>query len=102
MVITLPLALQSLWAIELDAKIGKSVMVYTIFFSLMTAQIAFIMSFWPLKPILASLFLTTAFYSLIGIGQQYFAKRLFQKNIMEFIQVFALVFLLILFTTQYR
>lgn len=101
-IIVFPLVLQAIWAIELDSRIGKRCFVYTVFVSLVLSEIAFVISFWPLRPILASLLITTSFYSLVGIIQQYFANRLFQKNIMEFIRVFVVVFLLLLLTTKYR
>lgn len=102
-VIIFPLSLQALWAIKLtEESIGWDVFRLALFFSLLIAQAAFFISFWPLKPVLSSLFLSTSFYCLVGLGQQYLAKRLFRKNLMEFLQVFVIIFILIILTTSYR
>lgn len=101
-IIVFPLSLQSLWSVKLEQGIGENVILYSLFFSLLLAQSAFMISFWPTKPILASLFLTAFLYTLLGIGQQYFARRLFRKNIIEHLRVFIIVFILILLTTKYR
>jgi len=98
----LPLFIHTFWAVLLSDAISGRIILYSIVSSLMTAEVAFILSFWPLTPILAGLFITTVVYTLIGINQQYFAGRLFRKNIIEFIRVFVIVFILILITTRYR
>ena len=67
-----------------------------------TFSAAFIISFWPLNAVLTSLFLSTAFYGLIGSGQLFLGKRLFRKNVIEYLQVFLLIFILVLFTVNYR
>lgn len=101
-VIELPLLIQSLWSIELSKTINRQILILSIFFALITAEAAFVLSFWPLEPILSSLFLTVVSYTLLGIGQQYIAHRLFRKNIIEYVRVFILIFIIILFTTRYR
>lgn len=100
--IQIPLMMQSLWSIELSETIPKQVITYSLFFALMVGEVAFIISFWPLTPILSSLFLTLISYMLLGIGHNFFAKRLFYKNVIEYVQVFVIVFIIILFTTRYR
>src|SRR3989344_4373917 len=97
-----PLVLQSLWSIDLDERISLSELVYTLGISWILSEIGFVISFWPLKPIIISIFLTTISYALIGICQHYFAKRLFKQNIIEYVQVVAIVTVLILITTRYR
>lgn len=102
LLVSFPLVLQSLWSIVLTPRVGKDLILFTVFFTLLLAQIGLCISFWPVKPIMASLFLTTSAYTLLGIGQHHFAKRLFSQNILEFTRVFIIVFILIIVTTQYR
>ncbi len=103
LIIVFPLSLQALWAIKLtEESIGWDVFLLSIFFSLIIGEAAFIISFWPLNAVLTSLFLSTAFYGLIGSGQLFLGKRLFRKNVIEYLQVFLLIFILVLFTVNYR
>jgi hypothetical protein len=97
-----PLVMQSLWSIELSEKIPKNIILYSIFFALIGAEGAFVISFWPLTPLLSSLFLTLVSYTLLGIGHHYVANRLFRNNVVEYVRVFVIVFIIILLTTRYR
>lgn len=102
-IISFPITLQSLWSTKLtEDRIEKEVYLYGFFVSFVISQLAFIISFWPLKPILASLFLSSVFYTVSGVVQQYFAKKLFRKNIIEYVQVFFLISILIFLTASYR
>ncbi|MBI4137349.1 hypothetical protein HY469_04770 [Candidatus Roizmanbacteria bacterium] len=100
--ISLPLVLQSLWSIKLDETIDRTVLLYAMFITLILSEVGYMISFWPLKPIIISIFLTTLSYALIGICQHYFARRLFRQNIIEYVQVVVIVTILILITTRYR
>ncbi|MCR4264212.1 MAG: hypothetical protein NUV98_05855, partial [Candidatus Roizmanbacteria bacterium] len=100
--IALPLVLQSLWSIKLEETIDRAVLTYSIFITLLLSEVGYMISFWPLKPIIISIFITTISYALVGVCQHYFAKRLFKQNIIEYVQVVTIVTLLILITTRYR
>lgn len=100
--ITCILMVQSFWAITLQERIDGTLIRFSSVLSFLVAQVSIVLSFWPLKPVMASLFLTTICYTLIGIGHHYMAKRLFQKNILEYVQVFVIVLFLIFLTTTYR
>ncbi|MBI4130344.1 hypothetical protein HY468_03445 [Candidatus Roizmanbacteria bacterium] len=101
-IIVFPLIIQALWAVELKDRIDSRVVLYSFFFSLIVGQLSFSMSFWPVKPIMGSLFITTITYSLIGVGQHYFAKRLFRNTILDYVKVLVVVSILVLLTTQYQ
>lgn len=96
------LMVQMFWAITLKPIVEREVLVYSLVLGLVAGEMAYIISFWALKPTLSSLFITTLAYTLIGIGQHYFAKRLFRKNITEYVWVFIIVLLFITYTTTYR
>lgn len=99
--LSLPLFCQALWTVKLEAKISQTLLLCTLFFSLILAEISLVFSFWPLPPVLASLFLTATMYALLGIGQQYFSQRLFGRAVGEFLAVVGVIFLVLLLTTQW-
>lgn len=100
-VISFPLGLQSLWAMTLKSKIEHDILLYTIVTSVVLFQLAFVFSFWPVQTIIEALFLTTVFYTLLGIIQQYLVGRLFRRTMVEFITVSGIVFILVLLTTRW-
>ncbi len=99
--VSLPLALQSLWVMKLEPTISGEILFYSIVVSLGLGEMAFIFSFWPIQGVLEALFLTTGFYTLVGIVQQHLIERLFEKTLIEFMAVSGIVFILILFTTSW-
>lgn len=95
------LVLQSLWSMKLETKISSEMALYTLTISLVLSEISLAVSFWPISGILGALFLTTVFYSLVGMVQQYLVERLFKRTTTEFLVVLSIVFILILLTTRW-
>ncbi len=100
-IIVAPLCLQALWSMELHAHITAQVWLGTLVTSLVIGQLLIIFSFWPIRITIEALFLTTVFYTLVGMIQQYLVERLFTKTTREFLIVLAVVFILVLFTTKW-
>lgn len=96
-----PLALQTLWAMELTLQISQKVWIGSFIVTLAITEVAVALSFWPLRTTIAALLLTTIFYTLTGMMQQLLVERLFQKTIREFITVLVVVFGLVILTTRW-
>lgn len=100
-VIVVPLTIQALWAMELTEKISPRAWFGTLIISLIMVELFFTFSFWPIRTTIEALFLTTVFYTLVGMTQQYLVGRLFLKTSREFLGVLLLVFFLVLMTTRW-
>lgn len=100
-IISLPLYLQGLWTVTLDSKFSKSLLTLSAIFSLITAQIAIALYFWPVTVVVGSLFLTVTFYMLLGLGQAKLDDRLFPATVREYLVVGALVFMAVFFSTHW-
>lgn len=100
--VTYPLTIQILWATNLEPAIGKSVKDLTLIVSIICIELAWIFSFWPVRTTILALFLTTVFYGLVGMGQQYLADRLYKRTVWEFFGVVAIVFAILLLTVNWR
>lgn len=92
----------TLWAIELTETMSRRVGEMTTVLTIVCMELGWLFSFWPVKSTIAALFLTTCFYSLAGMGQQYLEERLYKRTVIEFFTVAAIVFLVVLFTTHWR
>src|SRR3989344_763395 len=99
--IILPLTLQALWSLELTPFISSKVWIGTLIISILISELVFVFSFWPIRITIEALFITTVFYSLVGMTQQYLIERLFPKTTREYITVLVLVFILVLTTTRW-
>lgn len=99
--IILPLALQAFWQVELTQNISSTVLISAVVVTLIISQLTLVFSFWPIKSTIEALFITTVFYSLVGMMQQYIIGRLFRKTTREFLVVLILVFVLVITTTSW-
>lgn len=96
---TFPLILQSLWMHTLEKKIFSQ-LGWVLFLTACLFELSVLLWFWPSTPTLISLFLTGVFYTIIGISQVWFDKRLFKAVIWEYILVSIIVFtVLVLYTS---
>lgn len=84
--ISLPLVLQSLWTVEME-KVSPLVIAYSIILSLITAECALILSFWPVQPTIWSLFLATSIYLTVGVLTESMKERLDRRVAWEYIGV---------------
>ena len=100
--VTYPLTLQILWAMDLEPTIGKRVKDVTVVITAVAIEIAWIFSLWPVRTTLLALFLTTCFYGLAGMAQQYLTDRLYKRTVWEFFGVVAIVFIILIFTANWR
>jgi hypothetical protein len=100
--VTYPLTLQILWAINLEPAVGKRVRELTRIITLVLFELAWICSLLPVRTTLLALFLTACFYGLAGMGQQYLADRLYKRTVWEFFGVVAIVGLILMATLNWR
>ncbi len=96
-----PLYLQGFWAIELKEELAKELVLLSIVASIITAQVAISLHFWPVTVVVGSLFLTSTFYMLLGLGQARLEGRLFSQTVSEYLIVGLLVFIGMFFATRW-
>lgn len=94
-----PLVLNSIWIYTLERKLFANVL-WVFSLALCLFEIAIMLWFWPSLPTVIALFLTGIFYSIVGLSQAWFEKRLFKSVIVEYVWVALVVFVVLtLFTT---
>jgi hypothetical protein len=98
--ISFPLALQILWSVELD-RVKGAVLVYSFVVSVIMAEIATALSFWPVEPTIWALFLSTGFYIMVGILMELMRERLTKRLVMEYSGVGVVVFVICLLATSW-
>lgn len=99
--IMMPLYLTGLWANELEDFISKRVFLYATVFTLLSAEVALALSFWPIVPINMALVMATIMYVLLALSQFHFSGRLKQRTIFEYLSVSAVVFFVIMIVTRW-
>lgn len=99
--IAFPLLLQGLWSIELEHILSKEILYLSLAVSGVLAEIAVILSFWPITVPVGALALTTMLYIGLGLGQAKLQQRLFSKTVKEYLLVGTAVFVTMLLTTKW-
>jgi hypothetical protein len=101
-VITIPLLIQALWSVKLDEKLGGELVFMSLMISLCLGEVAGILSFLPVTVWIASLFLATVMYVVLGLLQHALEDRLFNRTIWEYLSVGVLVLMATLIVTPWK
>ena len=100
--VSFPLILQAIWAVKLEDRISKEVLVSSFGISLILGQAAVALSFLPVTLWVGSLFLATIVYVCMGLLQHAMQERLFMQTIYEYVGVGLFVLLATLYVTPWR
>ncbi len=99
--ITFPLYLQGLWSMLLTNESSKELFSLSLVASLITAEVAAILYFWPITVVVGSLFLTASFYVILGLGQAKLEGRLFASTVREHLLVGTVILIAMYFATHW-
>lgn len=97
---TFPMVLASLWTYTLEKAISKDFL-WTASLSTLILEVGAILWFWPSTPTLIALFITGVFYTLVGLSQVWFERRLFRGVIFEYFWVAVVTFAVFIFLTDW-
>lgn len=99
------LSLQSLWTIKLETTFSRHLIVYSVIISLTIGELITVLSFWPIFRStglsIAALFISSVYYSLTGLTQQYLAGRMFANTTREYVIPFLFMLLLLIISTRW-
>ncbi|MFV1917434.1 MAG: hypothetical protein ACC618_03080 [Patescibacteria group bacterium] len=100
--VSFPLFLQGYWAIPLEKRLTKDVLILSMISSLIMGEIAAGLFFWPVTIVVGSLFYTVAVYVLLGLGQAKLDERLFDQTVREYLLLALAVFIGMFLATSWR
>ncbi len=99
--ICMPLYLVGLWSYELEDFVSRRVFAFTSVFTLVSAEIAAVVSFWPIVPINGALIIVTIMYVLLGLGQLVFGEKLNGRVMWEHLGVAFMVIVIVVLSTRW-
>jgi len=97
--ISLLLSFGSLWSIDLKTEHLPDVYRLSGITAWLMILYSGVISFWPIRPFMAGLVLTSCLYALLGILEQRLGNKGFNINYFEFV-LFNLIIVLIAFLTS--
>jgi len=94
--------LTSFWGEKLTPDIEKNILIISQSLALLIAEIALVLSFWPLKVTFEALYLSTICYTFLGIGQHKIKEMPFKKVIWEYIILNILSLIMLIKTANWK
>ena len=101
-VVSFPILLQGLWSVKLESRISKEVVVMSVGTTVLLLELAVILSFLPVTVWVASLFLATVAYVVLGLLQHALDERLFSRTLYEYVGVGIFVLVATLLVTSWK
>lgn len=99
--LSFPLYYQGFWSMVLGKEYSKDILILSAVSSLLTAEVAAALYFWPVTIVVGSLFLTVSCYMLLGLGQAKLEGRLFKSTVREHLIVGILIFIAMFLATRW-
>lgn len=93
------LILSGLWALDLlsaGAMKKRSVLLFSSVIAVQSAELAWVLGYWPITPWMGAVLLTLSLYLGVGICYQYLLGKLTRQVVVEFSVLTLVVFLLVL------
>jgi hypothetical protein len=101
LLVSFPLYLQGFWSTLLSKESSKELFILSATASLITAELAAVLYFWPVTLVVGSLFLTSSFYILLGLGQAKLEGRFFSSTVREHLLVGSIIFIAMFIATRW-
>lgn len=99
--VSYPLILQSLWALDMRDKISASLFFQSFILALILGEFALGFSFWPMSPVFWSLSLSSALYVLLGLTTLVLKGRATKRVVWEYLGIGVVVFIISFLTTSW-
>lgn len=97
-----PLIFMMLWSVNLENKVEKEIIGFSLILTLILMELALILSFFPLGIWFYSLFIMSFFYIGIGLMQSFIKGRLFVRTLVEYSLVALFVGLMFLAVVPFK
>lgn len=95
------LSIHLYWTIKLKKHLESQVISSAFFTAIVLSEMTALIGFVPLRSTIASLFLTTTFYSLGGVVYSHIDEKLFKETVREYIGVWIFVLLITLLSISW-
>lgn len=95
------LSFPSFWSVDLKNNLVSGVSRYSTATSWVIALIAIALCFWPIKPFMGGLILTSVLYALLGVLEQRLSSRVYLESLIEYGATVVIIVLIGFLTTSW-
>ncbi len=99
--VSVVLSFPSFWSVDLKGDISRDAGRYSLAVSWIIAIVAVVLSFWPVKPFMGGLMLTSILYMLLGILEQRLSSRVYLESLLEYGVTVVIILIIGFLTTSW-
>lgn len=100
-IVSVILSFPSFWSVDLKGDILHDAGRYALAVSWVVAIASMVLAFWPVKPFMGGLMLTSILYALLGILEQRLSSRVYLESLLEYGVTVLIIFVIGFLTTSW-
>lgn len=99
--ISFVLSFPSFWSVDLKNNYVSEVGKFSLTVGWLVAVVGLVLAFWPVKPFMGGLMLTSVLYSLLGVMEQRLSSKVYLESAFEYIATVVIIMIIGFLTTSW-
>lgn len=95
------LSFPSFWSVDLKNNYVKEIGKFSLAAGWLVGIMSMVVSFWPVKPFMGGLMLTSVLYALLGVMEQRLSSKVYLESALEYLATVIIIILIGLLTTSW-
>ncbi len=95
------LSFPSFWSVDLKNNYVSEIGRFALTVGLLVGLLGFVISFWPVKPFMGGLMVTSLLYALLGVLEQRLSSRVYLESITEYVLTVVIIVIIGFMTTSW-
>lgn len=95
------LSFPSFWSVDLKNNYVAEVGRFALTVGLLVGLLGLVISFWPVKPFMGGLMITSLLYALLGVMEQRLSSRVYLESVVEYVATVIIIMIIGFLTTSW-
>jgi len=95
------LSFPSFWSVDLKNNYVSEVGKYSLTVGWLVCLVSLVISFWPVKPFMGGLMLTSVLYALLGVMEQRLSTKVYVESALEYLATVLIIVIIGFLTTSW-
>jgi hypothetical protein len=100
-VVSFILSFPSFWSVDLKNNNVAEITRFAFMVGLLVGLMGLVISFWPVKPFMGGLMITSLLYALLGVMEQRLSSRVYLESVTEYIATVMIIVVIGYLTTSW-
>ncbi len=95
------LSFPSFWSVDLKNNDVREIWRFSVTVGWLVSITAFVLAFWPIKPFMGGLMLTSVLYALLGVMEQRLSAKVYLESAVEYLATVIIIMIIGFLTTSW-